>query len=140
MSYSVFISCIRKDESFMKYIVNHFAVAKKQWLFIWDDWDRKGESDWRREIDTALSQAKFAILLISHHSLTSDFALDEEVSTMFHRRDDEGLVVYPIGIHACDWVTTEKILLCDQFVFQFGLAVSLYQLGKCFRSEKRPAK
>jgi class 3 adenylate cyclase/CheY-like chemotaxis protein len=44
-----------------------------------------------------------AVLLISAHSLNSDFILRKEVITLLHRRDHEGLRVFPIIIEPCDW-------------------------------------
>ena len=104
MTQTLFISYSHKDEKHKDYVVSHLGVAEKQGLLkTWDDRRIKGGGDWRGEIEAALAQAKVAILLVTHHSLTSDFILDDEVSTMLRRRDQEGLVVYPIVIRACDW-------------------------------------
>ena len=104
MPQSLFVSYSHKDEKHKDYVVGHLGVAEKQGLLkIWDDRRIQGGGDWRKEIETALIQAKVAILLVSHHSLTSDFILDKEVSTMLCRRDQEGLVVYPIVVRDCDW-------------------------------------
>lgn len=101
---TLFVSYNHKDEVFKDYVVSHLGVAKKQGLLnIWDDRRIKGGGDWQKKIKTALAEAKVAILLVSRHSLTSDFILNDEVSTMLRRRDQEDLVIYPIIIRACDW-------------------------------------
>ena len=101
---TLFVSYSHKDEKHKDYVVDHLKVSEKQGLLkTWNDRQIEGGGDWRKEIESALADAKIAMLLVSHHSLTSDFILDEEVSAMLRRRDQEGLVVYPIIIRACDW-------------------------------------
>ena len=108
MPQSLFVSYSHKDEDYKNYVISHLGVAEKQGLLrTWNDRRIKGGGYWREEIETALVESKIAILLISRHALTSDFILNEEVSTLLRRRDQEGLVTYPIVIRACDWDAVE---------------------------------
>ena len=51
----------------------------------------------------AMARATVAVLLVSADFLTSDFILDEEVPKLLKRRDQEGLLIFPILIKPCAW-------------------------------------
>ena len=102
-SATLFIAYSHKDEKFKDYVVRFFTFFEMQVKFhIWDDRCIKGGTNWRKEIETSLVRAKIAILLVTRHSLTSDFILDKKVSTMLRRRHREGLLIYPIVVSPCD--------------------------------------
>jgi hypothetical protein len=101
---TVFISYSHKDEEWKDRLVTHLGVSQKQGLFFaWEDRLMGGGDIWKREIQDALNVASVAILLVSAHSLTSEFILHEEVKRMLERRDLEGLRIFPVIIKPCDW-------------------------------------
>ncbi|MEM7045217.1 MAG: toll/interleukin-1 receptor domain-containing protein, partial [Pseudomonadota bacterium] len=108
MPQTLFISYSHKDEKHKDYVIGQLGVAEQQGLLrTWDDRRIGGGGDWRGEIEAALAEAKVAVLLVSHHFLTSDFILNEEVSTILRRRDRDGVVVYPIVLRGCDWESVD---------------------------------
>lgn len=105
----IFVSYSHKDEVPWKdFVVSHLRVAERQGEFeIWDDRRIHGGGDWKAEVDAALASAHIAIVLISRHSLTSDFILDHEIRTLLDRRAEEGLIIYPILLNDCNWTRVE---------------------------------
>ncbi len=107
----IFISYSHEDEvPWKNFVVSHLRVAEYQGEFeLWDDRGIPGGSDWKAEISSALSKASIAILLISRHSLSSDFILTHEIPIMLERRAREGLLVYPILLTDCNWKTVDAL-------------------------------
>ena len=100
----VFISYSHKDEDWKDRLVTQLNVSQQQGhLELWTDRDIGAGEDWEEKIEAAMNTASVAILLVSAHSLTSDFILREEVSRLLQRRDEEGLRIFPIIITPCDW-------------------------------------
>src|SRR5262245_44889847 len=50
-----------------------------------------------------METAHVAVLLVSAHFLTSSFILQEEVSRLLTRRQQEGLPIVPILVTPCPW-------------------------------------
>ncbi len=127
---SIFIGYSHKDKHYKDYVVSHLKVAEKQDILeTWNDRLCAGGGNWRADIDAALAKAKIAILLVSHHSLTSDFILDEEVSVMLQRREADGLLIYPIVVRACDWAAVAWLKAMNLKPVD-GKALALFQPAK----------
>ena len=101
---TIFISYSHKDSDWKDRLVTHLGVLQQQnYLDFWtDDEIRIGEA-WFQKIQTAMNTASVAILLVSAHSLTSNFILREEIARLLERRDKEGLAVFPILVRPCAW-------------------------------------
>src|SRR5688572_18338800 len=101
---TVFISYSHKDEDWKDRVVTHLGVAQQQkLLYAWEDREIGGGEDWELKIKDAINAASVAILLVSAHSLTSNYILHHEVKHLLERRDKEGLRIFPIIIKPCDW-------------------------------------
>ena len=101
---TVFISYSHKDERWKNRLVTHLGVLAKQDLIkLWDDRCINAGQDWYQEIQNAMEVARVAILLVSANSLTSDFILREEVQRLLERREEEGLLIFPVIVEPCDW-------------------------------------
>jgi len=101
---TIFISYSRKDEEEKDSLLSHLGVLRDAGkIDLWSD-DRIGAgADWVAEIEKAIAQAEVAILLISAHFLTSQFILQKEVPELLNRRNEEGLVIFPVIAKACAW-------------------------------------
>jgi hypothetical protein len=102
----IFISYSHKDEPdkspraetwWLTYIQSHLQPAVKDDIFdLWTDYDIDGGADWRAAIDKKLNDCDIFILLVSRHSVSSDFICGVEVDRMLARRRDNEIVIYPI--------------------------------------------
>jgi len=100
----IFLSYSHKDENWKDRLLDHLGVAGKQGLYkLWNDRLIAGGEDWFKAITEAMEAGGIAILLVSQHSLTSDFILNEEVPRMLARRDAGKARVYPIVVEPCNW-------------------------------------
>lgn len=101
---SIFISYSRKDEKEKDKLLSHLGVLQKAGLLsIWSDEEIGPGADWKKEIEQAMAQASVAILLVTSNFLNSDFILKKEVPRLLQRRQNEGLIIFPVIAKACDW-------------------------------------
>jgi hypothetical protein len=101
MMKKIFISYSHKDEAWKKRLVTQLSVVPD--IDLWDDTRIGGGADWFQEIKEALNAAEIAILLVSADFLTSDFIKKEEIPRLLQRREQEGLIVFPVIVRACAW-------------------------------------
>ncbi len=100
---TVFISYSHRDEKEKNVLLNHLTVLKQAGLIgVWSDTDIKAGSDTEEEINQAIDQAKIAVLLISANFLTSE-VLQTEIPRLLERRQEEGLIVFPVIAKDCAW-------------------------------------
>jgi hypothetical protein len=106
----VFISYSHKDEPeqrppegeiyWLREIQSHLqpAVRRANGTFeIWTDENMAGGADWESDIKAKLAVCDICILLVSRHSLASDYVIDIEVETIRRRRENgEQVQIYPI--------------------------------------------
>jgi hypothetical protein len=102
--HTVFISYSHKDEEWKKRLVTHLEVLHQQGLLDpWNDRNIGAGEDWELQILSALNAASVAILLISANFLSSTFILEKEIPVLLHRRDTDGVRIFPIIIKPCAW-------------------------------------
>ena len=100
----VFISYSHRDEVEKNQLLTHLGVLQHAGLIsTWSDEQIGVGNDWEAEIDTAISRARIAVLLITANYLNSEFILRTELPELLRRRQDEGLVILPIIAKACAW-------------------------------------
>jgi TIR domain len=104
----VFISYSQADKSWRDRLVRHLSVLEQQRLLrvFYDERIDTGR-DWNQEIQTAMDEARLAILLISCNFLVSDFILKEEVPRLLERREKDGTVLMPVLLSECPWQTVD---------------------------------
>jgi hypothetical protein len=99
----VFVSYSHKDADWLEKLQQHIALLRRLELVDpWADTRLEGGSEWEREIDVALTNAKVAVLLVSPAFLSSDFIWEKEMPRIeAHCR--EGMEALPLIIRACAW-------------------------------------
>ena len=101
---SLFISYSREDAREKDSFVTQLRVLESVGLIlVWTDDSLAAGSAWESEIMQAISRANAAILLISAHSLTSQYILNTELPAILTRREKDGLVLFPIVVKPCAW-------------------------------------
>jgi hypothetical protein len=105
---TVFISYSHKDEQEKEELVSHLGVLRGEGLIdVWVDDKIGAGSDWAANIDQAMSSARVGILLITKNFLNSKFILQTEVPRLLTRRQNEGLVLFPVIARPCAWRKVE---------------------------------
>jgi hypothetical protein len=101
---SVFVSYSHKDEDWKKRLVKHLdALVRARRIAVWHDRMIEAGDDWNDEIRKAMSEAAFAVCLVSSDYLSSEFCLNQEISFFLHRREQDGLIIIPILLRPCPW-------------------------------------
>src|SRR6266545_838777 len=109
---SVFISYSHKDEVWKDRLVTHLAGLERNGrLYTWTDRRIRVGQAWLREIETAMEEARVAVLLISPDFLASGFIQDREVPRLLERRAQEGLHVVPVIVKDC--LLEEEVRISD---------------------------
>lgn len=100
----VFISYSHKDEVFKDELVIMLTGLQRQNIIdTWQDRRIEAGENWFEAIQNAMQECEIAILLVSSDFIASRFIQEEELSKLFQRRVDEGLLVIPIIVRACLW-------------------------------------
>ncbi len=100
----VFISYSRADRDWVERLKRMMAPLLRgsgQELRLWDDSQIEAGDKWREAIETALAEAKVALLLVSDHFLASEFVMGEEVPKLLAAAEAEGVRVLWVSLSAC---------------------------------------
>jgi len=107
----IFISYSHKDEPkkagpqgerWLTFVQSHLEPAVKHGIYdLWADEDLPGGSGWRAEIAKKLDECDVCVLLVSRHSLASDFIIDVEMETLRTRREKGEVEIFPIVLTPC---------------------------------------
>ena len=103
----IFISYAHADEpekpaegeiKWLSFVTGYLRPAVKQGAVeIWVDWLMPGGADWEREIGSKLRACDIFILLVSRHSLSSDYVVDKEIAIIRERQaKGEDVHFYPL--------------------------------------------
>ena len=100
----MFISYSHADRDWVERLKRMMAPLLRgsgQELRLWDDSQIEAGRQWREAIETALAQAKVALLLVSDHFLASEFVMGEEVPKLLAAAEAEGVRVLWVSLSAC---------------------------------------
>ena len=100
----VFISYSHADRDWLERLQRMMAPLLRgsgQELRLWDDSQIEPGAKWREAIETALAQARVALLLVSDHFLASEFVMGEEVPKLLAAAEAEGVRVLWVSLTSC---------------------------------------
>lgn len=103
---TVFISYSHFDQVWKDRIVKHLGVLARQSLVeVWDDSRIEAGTDWKIALDSAMTRAHVAVMLVTVDFLNSEFVLREEMPRLLAQQQRQGLILYPILVKPCPWKT-----------------------------------
>jgi formylglycine-generating enzyme required for sulfatase activity len=100
----LFISYTRADRGWVDRLQRMMAPLlrdSRQELKLWDDSQIEPGAKWRQTIETALQQARVALLLVSDAFLASEFVMNEEVPKLLAAAEAEGVRILWVSLSPC---------------------------------------
>lgn len=98
---TVFVSYSREDARWLNKVKTFLRPLERDAeLQLWSDADIRPSSNWHAEIQTAITDADAAILLISQNFLASDYVASDELPQMLTAASERGLKIFPIIVSA----------------------------------------
>ncbi|MDX6575925.1 MAG: hypothetical protein QOE96_1878 [Blastocatellia bacterium] len=108
----VFISYSHDDEDWLKRLRDHLRPLERERaddIDFWDDRKIGPGSNWREEIEQAISHAKVAVLLVTASFLASDFIATDELPLLLDAAEKEGAKILPVIISASRFLRTTNL-------------------------------
>lgn len=96
----VFVSYSHADKIWLDRLKRHFKPFKDK-IDFWEDSQIKPGQEWLKEIETAMNQAKVAILLVSADFFASDFIANKEVPKLLETAKSEGALILTVILKPC---------------------------------------
>jgi hypothetical protein len=106
----VFVSYSHKDEPWKDRLLPQLgALEKAGKIALWEDRRIKAGDEWDEEIREAMNRAAFAVCLISANYLNSNFCMKDEIAFFLTKRQEAGLVIFPVLINPCPWYAFDAL-------------------------------
>ncbi len=94
---TVFVCYAHEDREHLDLLRQHIKSARLGWE-AWDDSRIQAGTDWREKIETALRQARAAILLVSAAFLSSEFIQEKELPVLLERARKDRFRLIPVQL------------------------------------------
>jgi len=93
----VFVSYSRKDSKWLDRLKTFLRPLERDAeLVLWSDTNIQPSSNWHVEIQTAITDASAAILLISQDFLASNYVASDELPQLLAASSERGLKIFPV--------------------------------------------
>jgi len=100
---AVFISYAHEDKEWLTTIKKYLDFYKNDGLTVWTDHELRAGDQWNTEIETAITHASIAILLISIDFFNSRFIMEKEMPCIQKQCNNNSMRVIPIIVSQCPW-------------------------------------
>jgi serine/threonine protein kinase len=98
----IFVSYSHRDHEWLEKIRIHLRPLEREGqIDLWDDTRIRPGAKWLEEIESALTEASCAVLVVSPHFLASDFCAMKEVPALLRAARDRGLTVLSVIASPC---------------------------------------
>lgn len=105
----VFVSYSHRDREWLEQLLEHLAALERWGLIhVWSDTRIEVGANWQGEIESALSQSKAAVLLVSPAFLASRYIWEKEMPPIL-AHSEQGMEIFPLIVRPCAW-RLEKVL------------------------------
>ncbi|MCX6849800.1 MAG: TIR domain-containing protein [Verrucomicrobia bacterium] len=106
----VFISYSHKDDAAKDQLVLKLKVLQTAGLVdYWQDRDLTAGEEWNRGITEQLEVMDVFLLLVSDHSLTSDYINRVEIKRALERHEQGTAEVVPVILYRCQWKASGRL-------------------------------
>ena len=103
----VFVSYSHRDREFLEHLNPNLKLLERQQVIdAWYDGEIRAGDEWEPAIWENLSHADIVVVLVSQHSLASDFC-NREVNRALQRHTEGSTRVIPVLVRHCEWTSTE---------------------------------
>jgi hypothetical protein len=94
----VFISYAHADEEWLAFVRAALSPGEREGIFaVWVDREMMGGEDWGPKIERKLRECDIFILLVSNHSMASQYILEKELPIIRERlAREDGIYFYPL--------------------------------------------
>ena len=95
----IFVSYSHKDKQWLDRVQTALKpLVFNEMITLWDDRSIAPGANWRKEIDTAMAEARIAVLLVTQEFLASSFIHRAELPEMLKRRAEQGMGFFWVPI------------------------------------------
>ena len=96
----LFLSYAHEDKQWLEELRKWLKpLEKKDLIKIWDDRDIKSGDKWQGSIESSLTDAKAALLLVSQDFINSDFIANEELPKLLEAARTRGVQIFWIAVN-----------------------------------------
>ncbi len=124
----IFIAYARKDMHYWKELKVHLrSIDRKPNIKIWYDGLIDPGAEWEESIKIHLYKANIILLLMSAHSLNSDFFYEREMKKALEQHDSGKSTVIPVILSHCLWDDPDLQLLDLQALPKDGVPITKWE-------------
>ena len=106
----LFVSYSHRDREYRDELLDRLkGLEKDEDVEFWTDEKLEAGTLWDEQIQQRLRESDIALVLVSQSFLDSRYCTDIEMEAFLKRCRDEGMIIFPIVLSACEWDRHEWI-------------------------------